>query len=425
MAESPNKPGTQTPPARPSAPPRGTSTPPPAPPVQRLPGPPPANGPHALATAQPREPKPPIPDRYVKAGNEPFEQVIQEHLGKPVDPAIVEITPDGRIYVPAVHFRRALNEAFGRGGWALIPWSDRIMKGSHMYREYALYGLGKFVGETVGEQEYIEKNKRFTYGDAAEGCESNAIMRCSKKLDIYSEVWDPGWRDKWKREHAVCVPCRKAGEAQQKYLWKRKDRGRLYSSGWRESEGEDGRGGQRPPAQGQRPPAQGQRPPAQGQRPPAKGAAQTPRGQAQRPPARSANTTRDPNSALYAQIMASLKRAAHSSKEDDARNLLEQLTGKRKCHDSKPEVLKALLSPLLKLARGEARVEQAGDVTIMIDVTTSAYIWPPGYQPPADDSGPQAPPDQVTPPQEAPPAEDGPPPLGDEDAPSAGGEFGF
>ena len=132
--------------------------------------------------------------------------------------------------------------------------------------------------------------------------------------------------------------------------------------------------------------------------------------------------------------MAGLKRAAGSTKDDAARDLLQKLTGKRKLHDCDADTLKGLLSPLHKLGKDEARVEQEGDVTVVIDVVQGIYIWPPGYNPPAADEGsqvppeeaaPEAPPTEEAPPDENPAPDAGPPPLGDEDVPQGGGGFGF
>ena len=36
---------------------------------------------------------------------------------------------------------------------------------------------------------------------AAEGCKSNALMRCCKDLGIASELWDPRWLRKFKTEY--------------------------------------------------------------------------------------------------------------------------------------------------------------------------------------------------------------------------------
>lgn len=429
-------------PPKSAPPPQGAvpkSAPPPPPQEpQRLTGPvDPGNGERGLTQQPPAEPsKYPTFDRYVNAGTHAFAANIQEKLAKPVSDEIVEITPDGRVYVPAGHFRNALNEAFGRGGWTMLPWTDRIMKGGHMYREYALYALGQFVAEAVGEQEYIETNTRFTYGDAAEGCKSNAIMRCCKELGIYNEIWDPGWRASWRDRMAVRVECRNNSN-QKKRLWRRRDRGRLISGQWFEMDGQETRSarpgasgsatsGQKAPAQGaQKPAAQGapSKPSSTGQKP--QGAAQ-PSGQGA-PPGSSKGKSgggKRPDSTLHQKIMAALKQAS-GGKEDDARKLFAQLTGKRRLHECDEALLQALVLPIQKLARSEARVEEAGEGIVLLDVTTNTYIWPPNYQPPGGtDAPPDVQPDAVS---DAPPPvdDDAPPPDDDGPPPTGEGDYGF
>ena len=50
-----------------------------------------------------------------------------------------------------------------------------------------------------GEQDYFSPDGIPT---AAEGCKSNALMRCCKDLGVASELWDPRFVRKFKAEHA-------------------------------------------------------------------------------------------------------------------------------------------------------------------------------------------------------------------------------
>jgi hypothetical protein len=43
-----------------------------------------------------------------------------------------------------------------------------------------------------GEQYFAASNKQMTYGDALEGCKSNAILRAGKELGIAREMWSKG-----------------------------------------------------------------------------------------------------------------------------------------------------------------------------------------------------------------------------------------
>ena len=57
-------------------------------------------------------------------------------------------------------------------------------------REYALYCLGRFVSQSVGEHIFYSRGN-LAYGKACESAKSNALMRCCKDLGIASELWDP------------------------------------------------------------------------------------------------------------------------------------------------------------------------------------------------------------------------------------------
>jgi len=49
-----------------------------------------------------------------------------------------------------------------------------------------------------GEQQYFDPNGIPT---ATEGCKSNALMRCCKDLGVASELWDPRFIRKFKKEY--------------------------------------------------------------------------------------------------------------------------------------------------------------------------------------------------------------------------------
>ncbi len=62
--------------------------------------------------------------------------------------------------------------------------------GQLITREYALYCLGRFTAQAVGEHTFYSKNN-LSYGKACESAKSNALMRCCKDLGVASELWDP------------------------------------------------------------------------------------------------------------------------------------------------------------------------------------------------------------------------------------------
>ena len=102
----------------------------------------------------------------------------------------------GLIYLPEIKYRRILNQAFGPGGWALMPRSetmhfDNTVESAQLItREYALYCLGRYVAQATGEHSFYTRGN-LGYGKACESAKSNALMRCCKDLGIASELWDP------------------------------------------------------------------------------------------------------------------------------------------------------------------------------------------------------------------------------------------
>jgi len=129
---------------------------------------------------------------------EAFSKEVSEVLLTPLDPKDVEIKPDGILYLPEIKYRRILNKAFGPGGWGLAPRGESIVTDKIVTREYALICNGRLVSIARGEQQYFDPNGIPT---ATEGCKSNALMRCCKDLGIASELWDPRFIRKFKKEY--------------------------------------------------------------------------------------------------------------------------------------------------------------------------------------------------------------------------------
>ncbi|KAJ1962059.1 hypothetical protein IWQ62_003651 [Dispira parvispora] len=155
----------------------------------------------------------------------PFPKEISEVLMSPVDPADVEVKPDGLIYLPEIKYRRILNRAFGPGGWGLAPRGPHTVGPSNISREYALVCLGRFVAQARGEQDYFNKEGIAT---AAEGCKSNALMRCCKDLGIASELWDPVFVRAFKERYGVMEMAEHVTRKTKKLVWRRKDRNIEY-----------------------------------------------------------------------------------------------------------------------------------------------------------------------------------------------------
>ncbi|KAI1443841.1 Mgm101p-domain-containing protein [Annulohypoxylon stygium] len=143
-------------------------------------------------------------------------QILQARL----DPDDIEVKPDGIIYLPEIKYRRILNAAFGPGGWGLAPRGQLMVHEKLVTREYALVVHGRFVAQARGEQQYFTEEGVST---AAEGCKSNALMRCCKDLGIASELWDPRFIRKFMKEHAVQQWVEHVATKKKKQIWLRKD----------------------------------------------------------------------------------------------------------------------------------------------------------------------------------------------------------
>lgn len=157
---------------------------------------------------------------YHGLGTSAFAAETAATLQAPVDPEDVEVKPDGIIYLPEIKYRRILNAAFGPGAWGLAPRGQLTVHEKLVTREYALVVHGRFVAQARGEQQYFSEEGVST---AAEGCKSNALMRCCKDLGIASELWDPRFIRKFMKEHAQQQWVEHLTTKKRKQIWLRKD----------------------------------------------------------------------------------------------------------------------------------------------------------------------------------------------------------
>ncbi|BFZ54007.1 hypothetical protein PYCC9005_001038 [Savitreella phatthalungensis] len=160
-----------------------------------------------------------------------FSTEICDVLLAPLEPSDVEIKPDGILYLPEIKYRRILNRAFGPGGWGLAPRSETFVSAGNVSREYALVVHGRLVSIARGEQEYFPakdpdagaNKSQDGIPTATEGAKSNALMRCCKDLGIASELWDPSFIRKWKKENAREDFVEHQVTKRKRKLWRRKD----------------------------------------------------------------------------------------------------------------------------------------------------------------------------------------------------------
>ncbi|KAI1338791.1 mitochondrial genome maintenance MGM101 [Xylariaceae sp. FL0016] len=157
---------------------------------------------------------------YHGIGTSAFPNEVATVLQAPLDPDDIEVKPDGIIYLPEIKYRRILNAAFGPGGWGLAPRGDLSVADRLVTREYALVVHGRFVAQARGEQQYFSEDG---VPKAAEGCKSNALMRCCKDLGIASELWDPRFIRKFMKSHAMQQWVEHVTTKKKKQIWLRKD----------------------------------------------------------------------------------------------------------------------------------------------------------------------------------------------------------
>lgn len=171
-----------------------------------------------LAKSEPVEIGTTTPEIFNGISTLDISKEISDELTRPVPLEGIEIKPTGQIYLCHIQYRRMLNDAFGMGNWALRPLGgfQKTVKTKRrgeqneedtiiVCREYALYIRGKYASSAIGEQEYIESNDMMSASDACEGTESNAIMRCCKKLGIGLEMWDKKFVSKFIKDYCVQV----------------------------------------------------------------------------------------------------------------------------------------------------------------------------------------------------------------------------
>ena len=145
-----------------------------------------------------------IADMVKSIGSVKLNEEQKKTLFAPVNEEEVEIRPDGLVYLPWVFYHTRLREVFGLE-YALLPKGDPkyIPEANLMVWGFYMVIKGSLMGYALGENGYHPNNRAMSYGDAIEGCKSNALMRLCKDLGISTELWQPEFVRKWKEEWAV------------------------------------------------------------------------------------------------------------------------------------------------------------------------------------------------------------------------------
>lgn len=200
----------------------------------------------ALAVQQPQQPahvEPEITDEEidrnlgvqdVQTGHEvtvspffkiatPFPIEVQTALRayRVVPDEMVEVKPNGQIYIPNRHAATIFDEVFGIGGWSLLPLKSvterkAMRKGQQneyeiitYYQTWRAYALGQYIRDVSGAGTYFSNNPEQNFSDAQEAAESYAINRLAKRLGIGGNVRDPIFAAQWIEKYAFEDPADK------------------------------------------------------------------------------------------------------------------------------------------------------------------------------------------------------------------------
>ena len=157
---------------------------------------------------------------------EPFDDATQTILATKVNPEVVEVRqPNDLLYVPWIHYQTILMQAFGPGGFRMVPKRPARQQGNVFTWEGSLWvrprGSKKFqfVDEAVGECGIQSA------GNGPEGAKSDCLTKCCKRLGIFMELFDPAWRRWWEGNYKA-----KHQAAKGKREWVERDRAGEHAS---------------------------------------------------------------------------------------------------------------------------------------------------------------------------------------------------
>lgn len=165
---------------------------------------------------------------FIGAGMVPFAPEQSAVLGRALTDEEIAIRPDdGNLYLPGVRYRRRLNEAFGAGGWALVPVGDPAKddsgKNPVVYYTGRLYVGGRYISQAMGKGTYFLNSGKSDYGTALESARTDCLTRCCKDF-LAMELWDPQFSTAWRDQHCKRIknPDRnRFGNVE--WVWLRKD----------------------------------------------------------------------------------------------------------------------------------------------------------------------------------------------------------
>jgi hypothetical protein len=149
-------------------------------------------------------------------------------LSRIPDPAEIEIRPDGLIYAPWTAYADVLDEAFGIGGWTLVPEGRPSVQDGFVMWQFHLFVQGRFVATAIGEHP-DPGNRRMSLANRAEAAKSDALVKCCKALGVFRDLWRTSYCQEWQARYAERVyALQNEWSTKPVWLWRRKDRHPFY-----------------------------------------------------------------------------------------------------------------------------------------------------------------------------------------------------
>lgn len=140
-----------------------------------------------------------------RAGEESFPPEVQAALSMDAEDDMIDIKPNGAIYVSHPIYRDVLDRAFGIGGWALVPLESPRIKGDRAIWYGFLKARGQYIESAYGGCSYVPKNREMNEDDAVEGAKSDCLVRCCKALPLFRNLWNHDFAEAWKKQYAYQV----------------------------------------------------------------------------------------------------------------------------------------------------------------------------------------------------------------------------
>lgn len=150
----------------------------------------------------------------------PFPPEVQKALRafRNVPDEMIDIKPNGQIYLSWRYVAEIFDDVFGIAGWGLVPERNitekKLMrKGTTdeyeiitFYQMYKAYALGQYIRDVSGAGTYFSNNPEQNFADAVEAAESYAINRFAKRLGIGRNLRDPIYAAEWVVKYAFEDP---------------------------------------------------------------------------------------------------------------------------------------------------------------------------------------------------------------------------